>query len=381
MTGAPDIAVNARFLAKPSTGVTRVGRELLRALVIELAQAHATGLSAPRLTILRPPPNAAAPNALPSLDPGGWLTIADGPASALGEQMAYPAAARGSVLLNFCNTMPLVQPRAILWLHDAQVFDAPTTYPLAYRLWHKTLFHAARVRGIQIATVSNFSRSRLLAHGMAPERVTVIPNGGDHLQRVDPDDTLLERCGFAGDDYALIMGSRARHKNVPFAVDALLAHGPSHLKIVVAGLSQAGPYGAQGQISADPRVILLPQVTDGQLRALYQNATCVVIPSLSEGFGLPAAEALWEGAPLALSNAAALPEVGGEAAVYFDPFDPRALGRAVWRLSNPGLRSRLRAKAYAQSKRFSWTGAAQAALRLTGLSLPEGASRQTALSG
>jgi glycosyltransferase involved in cell wall biosynthesis len=94
---------------------------------------------------------------------------------------------------------------------------------------------------------------------------------------------------------------------------------------------------------------------DDRLAALYKNAAMLVVPSFIEGFGLPVLEAMACGCPVACSNAASLPEVGGDAALYFDPNDPEQMASVMDRiLDEPGLRQSMIDKGFENVKRFSW---------------------------
>ncbi len=96
-------------------------------------------------------------------------------------------------------------------------------------------------------------------------------------------------------------------------------------------------------------------VSDAQLKWLYENAECYILPSLSEGFGLPGLEAMVHGCPLVSSDATCLPEVYGEATQYFDPYEVESLVRATNKvLSDDGLRKKLVEKGYSQAKKYSW---------------------------
>jgi glycosyltransferase involved in cell wall biosynthesis len=107
--------------------------------------------------------------------------------------------------------------------------------------------------------------------------------------------------------------------------------------------------------AAGTRVRLTGWLPDEQLDALYRAAACFVFPSLAEGFGLPVLDALVRGTPVATSNATSLPEVGGDAVIYFDPEDTDAIADAIRRLLSDGaLRERLRAAGPAQAAKFSW---------------------------
>lgn len=352
------VAVDGRFLSKPQTGVTRVGRALLAAL---LSDAHDNGDL--RIEIYGDRDDAArfvADHARPE----ATVRCFKGPGTALGEQLALPFQAGSTPLLCFCNVFPLLARQPIVWLHDAHVLDTPQSYPALYRRWHHTIFHVARLRRSPIVTISEYSKRRLIHHGAREGQIHVIANGGDHLQGVAPDAAILERTGLGKRPFVLLMGSPAPHKNIGFAVDALLKGLSADVSIAVGGLHQAGQYRASQSPHADARLLILPPVSDAELRALYAAASAVVVPSLFEGFGLPAAEAMWELTPLVLSNRTALPEVGGEAALYFDPTRADQLVEAVRAALMPETAARLRAAAANRKALFSWSKSARETLAL-----------------
>ena len=96
-------------------------------------------------------------------------------------------------------------------------------------------------------------------------------------------------------------------------------------------------------------------ISDEDLAVIYKNALVFVFPSLSEGFGLPLLEAMSFGVPVAASNATCIPEVCGNAPLYFDPKDPKDMARKMESLiNNPALRKDLVQKGFENLKRFSW---------------------------
>jgi alpha-1,3-rhamnosyl/mannosyltransferase len=104
-------------------------------------------------------------------------------------------------------------------------------------------------------------------------------------------------------------------------------------------------------------------VSDAELEALYASATCFVLPSLIEGFGLPVLEAMARGVPVACSDRPALPEVVGDAALLFDPTDQAAVTDAVRRLlTDKELRESLSARGLERARQFSWRRTAEATL-------------------
>jgi glycosyltransferase involved in cell wall biosynthesis len=110
--------------------------------------------------------------------------------------------------------------------------------------------------------------------------------------------------------------------------------------------------------------VRFPSWVDGaELEGLYAAAACFVFPSLYEGFGLPVLEAMLRGVPVACSDRSSLPEVAGDAALTFDPEDPRSIAAAIERLlGNPAEAELMRAAGLAQAERFSWRRCARAVL-------------------
>ncbi len=99
----------------------------------------------------------------------------------------------------------------------------------------------------------------------------------------------------------------------------------------------------------------LGTVPDDELSALYRQAACFVLPSLYEGFGLPALEAMANDCPVLAAHAASLPEVCGDAALYFDPHDPSSLAAQLSRLATePPLRHELAAAGKARLRHHRW---------------------------
>ena len=100
---------------------------------------------------------------------------------------------------------------------------------------------------------------------------------------------------------------------------------------------------------------LIGFVKQKDLPALYRNCELFVLPALYEGFGLMALEAMASGAPTAVSKTSSLPEVGGDAVLYFNPHDTEEMARVMGKvLRNNKLRMRLAEKGEVRAKKFSW---------------------------
>jgi glycosyltransferase involved in cell wall biosynthesis len=149
--------------------------------------------------------------------------------------------------------------------------------------------------------------------GVDEKRIRVIPNGVDtHFFETHPTPELPTV------PYVLFVGTQERRKNLERleeAIEDLRGRGFPH-ELVLVGAD------AWGDVRiGKPFVRQLGRVSDSRLRELYANAACLAIPSLHEGFGLPALEAMAAGTPVVAGRAGALPEVTGDAAVLVDPLD------------------------------------------------------------
>ena len=134
----------------------------------------------------------------------------------------------------------------------------------------------------------------------------------------------------------------------------MLFRSHTHVPQIRAAIAQHG---------LQDRVILTGFVPDDDLVFLYSRAVALVLPSLMEGFGLPAVEAMACGTPVVSSRAGSLPEVIGDAGVYFDPTDVSSIAAAIESLLNyPGRRESLARRAVQQAAIFTWDASARALL-------------------
>lgn len=349
------IYINGRFLSQATTGVQRYAIEIVKALDTLVFN---DGSHKRRRVVLLTPPGTPAP---------GWLRLIASRSVGLlrgqvWEQLELPQYTRDGVCLNLCNTAPLAGRSTVVVIHDAGVFAVPETYSRAFRLWYQLLHPRLGRRALSIVTVSQFSRSELGRYvGIAPERIAIIPNGGEHILAQPADSGVLKRLALRG-RYVLAVSSQSPHKNFGGIV-AALQHLRHDVELVFAGGANPRVFRLSG---TDPgKAHLAGRVTDGELRALYENAACFVYPSFYEGFGLPPLEAMTCGCPVVVSRAASLPEVCGDAAVYCDPADPADIARAIETvLGSSELQADLRKRGPERATRFTWNNAARSLLDL-----------------
>jgi glycosyltransferase involved in cell wall biosynthesis len=212
-----------------------------------------------------------------------------------------------------------------------------------------------------LLTVSAFSRQRLAACvGQAQQRFAVIPNGAGHLDAIGADADVLGDTEPIDGRFLLAVASANPSKNLARLVEAFGRLDPSQgLRLVIVGGSNSRVFANAG-LPAIEGVLRLGAVDDAGLKALYGRALALVVPSLYEGFGLPPLEAMACGCPVAVARAAALPEVCGDAALYFDPLSVQDIAVALQRLADDErLRDTLRQAGRARAAAFTWRAAGQ----------------------
>jgi glycosyltransferase involved in cell wall biosynthesis len=275
----------------------------------------------------------------------------------------FPVWNVGNLVVTMHDTLPLTHPELVF----------PS---LAGRLaWRLKETVAARWAD-RIVTVSNASCRALQAwSGWPEERFRVITEGPDPMFRpraLDPAaDQVLLRLAISPDErYLLYVGGLSPHKNLLRLIEAFAQAAPDNTKLVLAGDIHDVFHTHVPEIRAaiaaralEERVILTGFVPDDDLVFLYSRAYALVQPSLVEGFGLPAVEAMACGAPVVSSRAGSLPEVVGPAGVYFDPTDVGSIANTIREfLSDPATHRKLSAIAPMRAALFSWDASARALL-------------------
>jgi alpha-1,3-rhamnosyl/mannosyltransferase len=264
--------------------------------------------------------------------------------------------ARFSVVLNphpVCP--PCLRLPTIPIVHDLTPLRLRHLHPPRYKatFWAdlQTLRLAPAVVAVSNSTRADLERLELVRS----ERIRVIHEGPGIM----PDQAPKYQDSIAR-PFLLYVGGLWTHKNVVRLVHAFARLKQSELSLVlVGGGPTVGVLRAAESLGVARRITLLNSVTDARLSWLYSNCRAFVFPSLYEGFGLPVLEAMAHSAPIAVSRSSSLPEVAGEAALYFDPESVTQMTETIGRLlANPLEAESLGRLAALRSTQFSWRACA-----------------------
>ncbi|GIW89358.1 MAG: glycosyl transferase family 1 [Isosphaeraceae bacterium] len=278
---------------------------------------------------------------------------------------AFPVWNVRHLVVTVHDTMPLSHPELIFRHGRGR---------LAWRIKEAYAVHRAR----RVVTLSHASRRDIIKYyHIRNERLRVIPEAASPVFRpLDPADhaqapAVLSRYGIPADGpFLLYVGGFSPHKNLLRLIDAFAQLDDPTAPLVLVGdlhdVFNTHVPELRARVerwNLGPRVIWTGYVADDDLRILYARACALVLPSLIEGFGLPAIEAMACGTPVAYADTASLPEVVGEAGLGFDPASVSQIAAALNRLlTDRPLRAELAGRALARAQRFTWSAAAQALL-------------------
>jgi glycosyltransferase involved in cell wall biosynthesis len=287
----------------------------------------------------------------------------------LAEQTLLPRAsrrARVDLLHNLFTTAPaLPGVPQVTTIHDLIYKRFPEAHSGVRSLGMRALVPLSAKRSTRIIAISESTKSDVVSFlGVDPGRVDVTYEAAGFTGAIDPqpETALRERYSLGEAPIVLSVSAHRPHKNLERLIDAIAVIERPFV-LVIPGYETRWEDELAAHVrrrGVQERVRLIGWLSDAELECLYEAATCMAFPSLAEGFGLPVLEAMARGLPVACSNATSLPEVAGEAALYFDPLDVPAMTGAVERLlGDAELRERLAAAGREQAARFTWERTAE----------------------
>lgn len=279
------------------------------------------------------------------------------------------------------NAPIFYQGKFIVTIHDLihqhyQMRRASTLDPITYKIkqiGYKTVFKNAISKAQKILVPSNYVKKLLINDwGMDSEKIVVTPEAVD--------DKIFAAAKITGKEkiervmkkfnikkpYIFYVGNAHPHKNVEGLIKVFreLREKYPNLQLVLSGYDHYFWKRVKKE-NQHEGIIYTGYVDDEELVALYKGAGMFVMPSYEEGFGIPVLEAFACGCPVVSSNAGALPEVGGNAAVYFNPHDMGDMVNKVDKvLNNKNLKNDLIKKGQKRVKLFSWEKLARQTLEV-----------------
>lgn len=275
----------------------------------------------------------------------------------------------GADLFHFAHfNVPLFFNRPyVVTIHDVTrfVFPGQTQQGLWKQLAYERVFKHAVERARGVICVSQTTREDLTRLPLRLPSVTrTIYEGVDEDFTAAASEEARRRVRQllrTADPYLLYVGVWMNHKNLPRLLRAFARvreHSP-RLKLVLTGSQKAGYVDVPGMARelglGREAVVCLGFVPRRLLSALYAEASCLVLPSLYEGFGLPALEAAASGTPVVASNVSSLPEIMGQAAEYVNPEYEAGMAAGLERvLSDAARREQLMVGGRQRARRFSW---------------------------
>jgi glycosyltransferase involved in cell wall biosynthesis len=296
------------------------------------------------------------------------VTVVDVPIYTVMEQLLIPRAARECDLLHVPHyNIPILHRRPLV----VSIMDVIHLRSPEYRnslrsfLYARPMLNAAARRADHIFTVSNYSKTQIMeALGTPESKISVIhcgvdarfhQNGGQQESRSAAEVLGIRR------PYLLYVGNLKPHKNVSTLLRAFAclrnADKIPHSLLIVGDDARWKRSVIEECLRLGIRetTVFAPYISPELLPKIYGGADLLVMPSMAEGFGLPVLEAMACGTPVLSSKAASLPEVAGDAALYFDPASHEELASQILHLlGSRDLRESLRNLGLQRARKFSW---------------------------
>ncbi len=274
--------------------------------------------------------------------------------------------------------------KKIVMIHDviAETYPQLTLPSFAARLFWRSKVALGRWQADAIVTVSDFSRQGILKHfKTSPERVFVVGEASDPVFRVLPDprpSEKLRELGITGNGRTVVyVGGFSPHKNLDALVE-VFAKLVSHPTFSDVNLVMVGEYKKEvfhscyallkqliSNLGISSRVVFTGYLSDEELVVLLNLASVLVLPSLIEGFGLPAVEAAACGCPVIATTSSPLPGLLGDGGIFVNPADDEELESALVKvLESENLRQQMREAGLQAAANLTWDAAARQMISL-----------------
>ncbi len=346
------IFINGRFLTQPMTGVERYAYNICKAM------AH-----------LHQPFTIVCPKAPihQDYDVSDMTIVYYGIGNShFWEQCVLPFFFIGKkdyVALSFTGLGSIFIRHKIMTVHDLAFLKNPSWYSRTYYWYYRFMTPLAVKTSQHILTVSEFSKNEILSFYpfLKSEDISVVYNAID-CQLFKPLPPTISPS--PSEPFVLCVSSIDPRKNFARLIEA--CQGLTNAKLYIVGKYNR-VFSQQMRLdTTSDHIHFLGRVSDEELVRLYNQAACFVFPSLYEGFGLPPLEAMACGCPVLVSDIPVEREVCGDAALYFNPFEPCDILHTLTQyLSNTDvIKEKMRQKGFENITRFSWENSAQVLIKI-----------------
>ena len=272
------------------------------------------------------------------------------------------------VLFVPASTLPLIHPKSVYTEHDVAWIYYPEIFTFYMRWFHRIFSWLARTASKKIIAISSATKKDLVEHyRVDANKIVVVPHG---YQETNKDFSTLPKqiSDSLPEKYILFLSTIQPRKNLIGLIKAFKELKDEHPelthKLVVVG--KAGwKYEETLQVIEQNKdiVVYLGHVGDEERWPIFHRADLFIHPSFYEGFGMWILEAFECGVPVAVSNVSSLPEVGGDAAIYFDPHSTEEIKQVIWKvLNDKNLSENMVVKGKERLKDFSWEKCARETL-------------------
>lgn len=321
------IFINGKFLTRKATGVDRYAIEVLNAIDQLIDEGHPQ-VEGKVFIVLKPKSESLSNVTFKN------IKIEETPSlrGTLWEQIVLPWVARSGKLVNLCNSAPITTRNHLVVIHDAATTRVPDAFSRGFRLWYSIMIPLLLLLSKKIGTVSKFSQEEISKIYKTNRPIHILREGADHLQKIRPDFSIIEKFHLAERPFLLAVGSASPHKNFRTLVNACELVTKNSFDCVIVGGADPKVFASTDTLPAWVKHV--GYVSDAELRALYKKASLFVFPSIYEGYGIPPTEALAEGCPVIASNSASIPEVCGNNAIYFPATDALRLAEILDEVSS-----------------------------------------------
>ena len=272
------------------------------------------------------------------------------------------------------STLPRILPKkSVVTVHDIGFHRFPELYPARQRTIHERAMKEIASRATRILTVSEFSAREMVdAYGIDPKRIAITPCGIDHeVYRRVTDPAVVEDClrrYQIAPPFFVYVGRIEKKKNVTTLIRAFTQFktrrgvGDPHRLVLIGshGFGYEEVQRAIDQSAVRSDILQLGYVPEQDIPAILQSAEALIQPSWIEGFGIPPIQAMACGCPVISSTGGSLPEVCGDAALFFSPSSFEELVHQMAKIvEDSGVRQTLHDAGISQAARFTWQRTAE----------------------